>query len=230
MKLQEKISRTHGLLQDIQGTYAPTVFANSLGAEDMVLTHMIAEVAPAIEMFMLDTGRLHDETYQLLERVRERYGIQITTYFPSTSEIENYVNVFGSNAFYRSVEMRKACCNVRKVQPLRRALQGKNAWITGLRREQSVTRADLKTSEWDGTFNLQKFSPLLEWTQDDVWTFIKQFNVPYNALHDRNFLSIGCAPCTRAVAPGEDVRAGRWWWENPDSKECGLHAVRVAQN
>lgn len=227
MTLEDKVPHTAKLLAEIQATHSPAVFANSLSAEDMVLTHLIASARLRIDMFMLDTGRLHDETYRLLQEVRDRYRVIIHVYAPDNRDVERYATELGPNAFYTSVELRKHCCDIRKVFPLRRALAGKKAWITGLRREQSVTRRGVLESEWDDGHQLQKFNPLLEWTQDDVWTFIKSNGVPYNALHDRGFPSIGCAPCTRAVQPGEDVRAGRWWWENPTTKECGLHAAKI---
>ncbi len=226
MTLENRIVQTTNLLRDIEYRYSPAVFANSLGAEDMVLTHLIASARLKIDMFMLDTGRLHDETYRLLQEIRGRYHLTVRVYAPDTRDVERFETELGPNAMYTSVELRKHCCDIRKVFPLRRALNGKQAWITGLRREQSVTRRNLAESEWDEGHQLQKFNPLLEWSQDDVWNFIKNFAVPYNALHDQGFPSIGCAPCTRAVKPGEDVRAGRWWWETPATKECGLHAAK----
>lgn len=222
--LNEKIADARALLLRVQSDFAPSTFANSLGAEDMVITHLIAELKTPLDMFMLDTGRLPEETYRLLDTVRRRYKLNVTVYAPNHRDVELYATEFGPNAFYDSVSKRTSCCDIRKVRPLRRALHGRKAWITGLRRQQSVTRTDLQIEEWDATFGLQKFNPLLEWSTDDVWEFIRTHDVPYNALHDQGYPSIGCAPCTRAVAPGEDLRAGRWWWENPDSKECGLHA------
>lgn len=197
--------------------------ASSFGAEDIVLIDLIARVAPGIRIFTLDTGRLHDETYLVMERVRARYGLEIETYFPDREAVERLVRQKGFYSFRDSIEARKECCGIRKVEPLRRALTGKAAWVTGLRREQSVTRSDVDVVEWDEGNGLIKINPLVEWTNDEVWQHIRANNVPYNELHDRGFPSIGCAPCTRAVKPGEDIRAGRWWWENPENKECGLH-------
>ena len=226
MSLAAKIEATKALLRQIESDHAPATFANSFGAEDMVLTDLIAKVAPRIEVFSLDTGRLHGETYKLMAQTRERYGnLTFKAYYPNAAAIEDFVNTNGINAFYNSVEMRKKCCGIRKVEPLKRALAGKKAWITGLRREQAVSRTTLQAQETDKDNGLEKFSPLADWTQKDVWDYIKENQVPYNELHDRNFPSIGCEPCTRAIAVGEDVRAGRWWWENPETKECGLHPV-----
>jgi len=190
------------------------------------LGDLIAKHARGIEIFSLDTGRLHGETYKLMGLAREKYtGVAFKVYYPNAAAIEEFVNKNGINAFYSSVDMRKKCCGIRKVEPLKRALAGKTAWITGLRREQAVSRTALEISEFDKDNGLQKFNPLADWTLKDVWDYIREFDVPYNELHDRNFPSIGCEPCTRAITPGEDVRAGRWWWENPETKECGLHPV-----
>lgn len=223
MSLSEKIAELTGRIRRIEGEYTPAAFANSFGAEDMVLLDVIAAHAPRIEVFTLDTGRLPAETYALMEQVRDRYSVPVRVYFPDTKEVEAWVEQNGPNGFYRSVAQRKQCCHIRKVEPLRRALAGKKAWLTGLRREQSVTRQTLRVREWDETNLLLKFSPLLEWTHDEVWSYLRHHKVPYNALHDQGYPSIGCAPCTRAIAPGEDIRAGRWWWEQPDGRECGLH-------
>lgn len=211
------------LLDRAQASHAPVVFANSFGAEDMVLTHLIAEHYPAIGMFTLDTGRLPEETHRLMQEVSKRYGIRVPVYFPEPAAVEAYVSRNGTNGFYESVDLRKSCCHIRKVEPLKRALAGKRAWITGLRRDQAPTRRDLAESVFDADNGLQKLNPLLDWKQSDVWDFLHLFDVPYNALHDKGYASIGCAPCTRAITLGEDVRAGRWWWENPELKECGLH-------
>ncbi len=224
-----RIEAAAALLQRIERDFMPAVLANSFGAEDMVLMDLIARYAPAIGIFSLDTGRLNPETYDLHQQAQDRYGLKIDTYFPQASAIEAFVREEGMNAFYRSVELRKACCRIRKVEPLRRALGGKRAWIAGLRREQSPTRTDLTEHEYDQGFGLEKFNPLIDWTHDDVWEYIRTFDVPYNVLHDRHYPSIGCAPCTRAVAAGEDLRAGRWWWESPDSKECGLHVKQPGE-
>jgi phosphoadenosine phosphosulfate reductase len=199
-------------------------FATSLGAEDQVITFMLSKTAKPVSIFTLDTGRVFPETYDLLHRTVNRYGIPIKSFYPETTQVEEMVNTKGINLFYESIENRKLCCNVRKIIPLRRALKGMDAWITGLRREQSITRTELKVVEWDAGNGLIKINPLLEWNEKQVWDFIKANNIPYNKLHDQGFPSIGCQPCTRAIEKGEDLRAGRWWWELPDSKECGLHA------
>uniref|UniRef100_E6QJ65 Adenosine 5'-phosphosulfate reductase n=1 Tax=mine drainage metagenome TaxID=410659 RepID=E6QJ65_9ZZZZ len=205
--------------------YAPAAFASSFGAEDMVLTDLIAKHAPWIEIFTLDTGRLPEETYQLMQETMKRYPVSMKMFFPEDLALEHYVQEHGPNAFYESQELRKTCCHIRKVEPLRRALQGKKAWVTGMRREQAISRQDLSVREWDGVHELHKFNPLADWHGEEVWDYIRRFEVPYNRLHDQGYPSIGCAPCTRAVAPGQDIRAGRWWWENPDTRECGLHVV-----
>ena len=221
--LQQKIEQVKVVLSEAALNYAPVTFANSLGAEDMVLTDLIAKYQPDIEMFSLDTGRLPQETYDLMQAVRARYNAPLHIYFPDSVLVEEYVALNGVNGFYDSVELRKRCCHIRKVEPLKRALAGKKAWITGMRRDQAVTRGSLEVSSFDADHGLQKFNPLLDWTNAEVWEYIKQNDVPYNKLHDRFYPSIGCAPCTRSVTPGEDIRSGRWWWENPENKECGLH-------
>lgn len=200
-------------------------FASSLGAEDQVLTDLISRVAPSMPVFTIDTGRLPQETYDLLEETRTRYGLSIEVLFPDPADVEPMVRERGPNLFHRSIENRRLCCHVRKVKPLERRLSGLEAWVTGLRRQQAVTRSDLQAVEWDEAHQLIKLNPLVDWTEERVWDYIRARNVPYNRLHDRGYPSIGCAPCTRAVAPGEDVRAGRWWWEQPEHKECGLHVV-----
>jgi phosphoadenosine phosphosulfate reductase len=222
-ELQQNVDRVVALLTDTVRDFSPVAFANSLGAEDMVLTDIIDRNRIAVEMFSLDTGRLPQETYDLMQTVRERYKTPLHVYFPDAKRIEAYVAEHGVNGFYQSIELRKACCHIRKVEPLQRALQGKRAWITGIRREQAATRANLEISAFDADHNMQKINPLLEWSNAEVWEYLKQNNVPYNKLHDKFYPSIGCAPCTRAVTPGEDLRSGRWWWENPETKECGLH-------
>ncbi len=205
------------------GSAGELTFANSFGAEDMVLTDLILREALPIEIFSLDTGRLPTETYTLIGEVEQRYGAKLKIFFPDATAVENHVRTHGINAFYDSVELRKACCGVRKMEPLRRALAGKKAWITGLRAAQSVTRTGLPLREFDAGNGLEKLNPLSDWSEAEVWAYIRIHEVPYNALHDQFYPSIGCAPCTRAIALGEDVRAGRWWWEDPASKECGLH-------
>ncbi len=223
MSLNHMITEVKTLLVSVNEDYPPVVFANSFGAEDMVLTDLIGQHFPGIDMFTLDTGRLPEETYTLMNEVEDRYHIHIKMYFPESAAVEKYVAQSGPNGFYDSIDARKACCHMRKVEPLKRALSGKCAWITGLRRDQAPTRKDIAESEFDIDNNLQKVSPLLNWSLSDVWAYLNEFNVPYNALHDKGYTSIGCAPCTRAITSGEDVRAGRWWWENPETKECGLH-------
>jgi phosphoadenosine phosphosulfate reductase len=222
MDLAGKTSELISYLKQIEVAQSPTAFACSFGAEDMVLLDAIARHARKIEVFTLDTGRLPEETHALFETVRDKYPIAIRTYFPDASTVEAWIEQNGPNAFYKSVAQRQQCCHIRKVEPLQRALAGKKSWVTGLRREQSAARHTLERETWDDANGLIKINPLLEWTNDDVWDYIKVNGVPYNALHDRGYPSIGCAPCTRAVQPGEDIRAGRWWWEST-SKECGLH-------
>ena len=198
--------------------------ATSFGVEDIVLIDMICNTTESPKIFFLDTGRLHQETYDMVDRVRTKYGIQIETYFPRTETLQKLIRSKGANSFYESVENRKECCRIRKVEPLSRALGGVDAWITGLRRSQSVTRCDLAKVEIDESHSgIVKINPLADWSEEKVWDYIKGRDLPYNALHDKGFPSIGCAPCTRAVGPGEDLRAGRWWWESPEHKECGLH-------
>ena len=209
-------------LRRIERTQSPTAFACSFGAEDMVVLDAIAKSARRIEVFTLDTGRLPEETHALLETVRNKYPIAIRTYFPDAIAVQTWVEQNGPNGFYRSVAQRQQCCHIRKVEPLKRALVGKKSWITGLRREQSAARQTLELEAWDEANGLLKINPLLDWTTEDVWAYVRTNDVPYNALHDRAYPSIGCAPCSRAVHPGEDSRAGRWWWES-SSKECGLH-------
>jgi len=199
--------------------------SSSFGAEDMVLIDMLMRVDPQARIVTLDTGRLPQETYNVMDATRERYGTAIEVFFPQADSVQAMVAEHGVNLFYRSVDFRKLCCGIRKTEPLKRALAGLDAWITGLRREQSVTRTAVHNIEWDESNQLIKVNPLADWTQDDVWTYIREHNVPYNALHDRGYPSIGCAPCTRAIQPGEDQRAGRWWWEHPETKECGLHVA-----
>jgi phosphoadenosine phosphosulfate reductase len=226
-KLQQKIELVKDVLADAARDFSPVTFANSLGAEDMVLTDLIAKFQPDIAMFSLDTGRLPQETYDLMQTVRERYSVPLQIYFPDSAQVEGFAAQNGVNGFYDSVENRKECCRIRKVQPLKRALAGQQAWLTGMRRDQAVTRGGLAVSSFDADHGLQKFNPLLDWNNAEVWEYIKQNDVPYNKLHDRFYPSIGCAPCTRSVTPGEDIRSGRWWWENPENKECGLHVARI---
>lgn len=201
--------------------------AASFGAEDVVVIDMLMKLNRHARVFTLDTGRLPYETYSLMEAIRERYGLLVEVYFPQADAVEAMVREHGVNLFYRSIENRKRCCGVRKVEPLARALQGLDGWITGLRRDQAVTRTKVRKVEIDADHGgIVKVNPLADWTWDRVWEYIRAHNIPYNVLHDQGYPSIGCAPCTRAVAPGEDPRAGRWWWENPETKECGLHRPR----
>jgi phosphoadenosine phosphosulfate reductase len=204
------------------------VFSSSLGQEDQVITDAIFKNDLPIKIFTLDTGRLFSESYELLERTTARYKKPIRVYFPEASDVEEFVTTKGVNSFYESVENRKECCNIRKVKPLNRALRGADVWITGVRAEQSNTRKDMPMIEWLEEKQLYKFNPLLHWTYLEVVDYLKEFYVPYNALHDKGFVSIGCAPCTRAIEAGEDPRAGRWWWET-SQKECGLHMQEVDQ-
>ncbi len=219
------IAETSATLERVVRDFTPAVFASSLAAEDMVLTDLILKAKLPIKIFSLETGRLHPETLAMLDRVKERYGYEIALYKPQPEAVEAYVAQNGLNAFYDSVEMRRECCRIRKVEPLGRALAGNQAWVTGQRRAQSATRTSLMVEEDDPAHFMTKFNPLADWSEQDVWDYIRANDVPYNALHDQGYPSIGCAPCTRAIEPGEDVRAGRWWWENPESKECGLHMV-----
>ena len=239
---QQRIDEAVALLKHIKREFAPAAFANSLGAEDMVLTDLIARHTPGIEVFTLDTGRLHEETYRLMQKVADQYDLRLRVYFPQPEAVQQYAGAHGVNGFYESIELRKACCHARKVEPLGRALKGKAAWITGLRREQAVTRRDLPEREFDAALGIEKFNPLAAWSEAEVWAYIQAYGVPYNELHERGFPSIGCAPCTRALkgwrsrpeevllgcalAADEDLRAGRWWWEDPATKECGLHPAK----
>lgn len=201
------------------------LLASSLGAEDQVLTDMVLKHNPKARIFILDTGRLHPETYDVIAATEKRYQIRYEIYFPEAKKVEDMVREKGINLFYESIEDRKACCHIRKVEPLARALKTCEAWIAGLRQSQSATREDIKETDWDATHNIHKFNPLATWSNEDVWAYIHKHNLPYNVLHDKGFPSIGCAPCTRAIEPGEDIRAGRWWWEQPENKECGIHIV-----
>ncbi|OFX88045.1 MAG: phosphoadenosine phosphosulfate reductase [Bacteroidetes bacterium GWF2_33_16] len=198
-------------------------FSSSLGAEDQVLTNMICEIDKNTRIFTLDTGRMFPETYKLIEKTNSRYKIKIEIFFPDYQQVENMVHEKGINLFYESIDNRKQCCHIRKIEPLKRAFKGLDVWICGLRREQSITRTSNQLVEWDENNSLLKINPLIDWTENQVWDYIRKHNIPYNDLHDKGFPSIGCQPCTRAIKSGEDVRAGRWWWENPDKKECGLH-------
>jgi len=197
--------------------------ASSLGAEDQVLTEMIVKINPETTIFTLDTGRLFPETYDLIDRTSRKYKKNLQIYFPEHVKVQEMVNEKGINLFFESVENRKACCFLRKIEPLQRAFSGLEAWICGLRADQSITRKDIDVVEWDENNQLVKINPLAFWSEEQLWEYINTHKIPYNTLHDKGYPSIGCQPCTRAIEKGEDVRAGRWWWENPDTKECGLH-------
>lgn len=209
-----------GFLSEFAGKIA---LSSSLGIEDQVLTHLVCKIDKSTKIFTLDTGRLFADTYDLIHRTNHKYGIKLSVYFPESQRVEEMVNTLGINPFFESVENRKLCCNIRKIEPLKRAFAGLDVWICGLRREQSVTRQDMQKIEWDAANGIIKLNPLIDWTEDEVRDFVKTHGIPYNPMHDKGFPSIGCQPCTRAIFPGEDIRAGRWWWENPDTKECGLH-------
>lgn len=207
-------------LKEFKGKIA---FSSSFGAEDQVLTHMILNIDKTAKIFTLDTGRLPYETYMVMDNTNLKYDIKVGVYFPNDKDVEKLYMSQGINGFYESVENRKACCNTRKIKPLQRALEGLDIWITGLRASQSITREEMQLVEYDENNKVIKINPLLLWTQEEVWDFIKQNKVPYNKLHNQGYPSIGCAPCSRPVKEDEDIRSGRWWWENPEHKECGLH-------
>jgi phosphoadenosine phosphosulfate reductase len=198
-------------------------FSTSLGVEDQAITQIIAGIDSGAYIFTLDTGRMFPESYDLLDLTRQRYKVQIEVFFPDRNAVEEMVNRKGINLFYESIEYRKLCCHIRKIEPMSRALKDVDVWISGLRREQSVTREDLALVAWDQTLQKIKLNPLIDWKSEDLLEYVRQNNIPYNPLHDKGFPSIGCQPCTRAIEPGEDIRAGRWWWENQELKECGLH-------
>jgi phosphoadenosine phosphosulfate reductase len=227
--MQARVDESIKLLKQAQDQFAPDlVFACSFGAEDVVLIDLISKHTPSIQIITLDTGRLPQATYDVMDTCRAKYGIKIQVYFPDASEVEQMVAECGLNLFYHSVENRKRCCEIRKIHPLRRALKGKKAWVTGVRRQQADSRQDMAAVEDDDFFGLKKFNPLIEWTEDEIWTYIREFDVPYNALHDQHYPSIGCLPCTRSVTVGEDPRSGRWWWEHESGvAECGLHASPI---
>lgn len=210
-------------LKTICASHAKVKFASSLAAEDMVLSDAILRAKLPIHIFTLETGRLHDETLAMLDAVQAQYGVAVERFTPAAGAAEQYVAEHGANAFYDSVEMRKLCCQIRKIEPLNRALSDADAWLTGQRREQSVTRVELEFAEHDAARGIAKYNPLLDWSEAEVWAYLNKHAVPVNALHHKGYPSIGCEPCTRPVKAGEDVRAGRWWWEQADSKECGLH-------
>jgi len=213
-------------LQSAVAEFKNVCYANSLGSESVVLTDLIWSAVPQIEIFSIDTGRLYPETYELIERLQKRYGRALRIYYPNAAELETWVGEHGINGFRDSLDQRRGCCATRKVEPFRRAIAGRNAWVTGIRRGQSASRALAAPVEWDREYGLHKVSPLLEWSENEIWEYIRKKRLPYNTLHDSGFPSIGCAPCTRAVQAGEHERSGRWWWERNDSRECGLHPRR----
>ena len=218
-----KVHSTVELLRQAVRDHGPVTYSNSLGAESMVLTDLIWTQVPQIDIFSIDTGRLPEETYHLMERLERRYQRRMRLVYPNAQSLEAYTSEHGVNGFYNGLNERQACCQVRKIEPFKRAIAGFGAWVTGLRHEQSASRALAKAVDFDAPNGLYKVSPILEWTHEDVWAYIRTNKLPYNPLHDKGYPSIGCAPCTRAVEPGADSRSGRWWWENSDSKECGLH-------
>ena len=220
-----KIDSLPESLRRIAAEFSPAALASSLSAEDMVLTDAIARAGVPIDIFVLDTDRLHADTLALIQQIRNHYGMNVQVYKPDPAAVHEYVRLHGRDAFYGGVELRKRCCEIRKVEPLRRALAGKRAWITGQRREHSAGRARLDERELDAIHGIDKFNPLAAWRDAEVWHYLGEHGVPYNRLYDQGYRSIGCAPCTRPVQPGEDIRAGRWWWESPETKECGLHVA-----
>ncbi len=219
---EDKLAETEALLRRAGREFQPLTQASSLGAEDMVITHLLHATGTPASVFVLETGKLHPESLALIDQIESRYGLRPELFYPQPDAGEAFEQTHGTEAMYQSIELRKACCGIRKMEPLARALAGKKAWLTGLRREQSQARAEVGFIEADGP-ERHKINPLARWTTGDVWHFIGREAIPYNALHDQFFPSIGCAPCTRAVTLGEDFRSGRWWWESESAKECGLH-------
>ncbi|WP_368029993.1 phosphoadenylyl-sulfate reductase [Arcobacter sp. s6] len=228
-ELIEKINKdlqnntTQEVIEYFLKNFKNVALSSSLAAEDQVLTDVILKQDKNATIFTLDTGRLHPETYNVMDETNLKYGVKIDVFFPNNEKVQELYQTQGVNGHYESIDNRKNCCGIRKIEPLKRALKGLDVWITGLRAAQSVTRVDMPLVEWDESFNVIKVNPLINWNEKDVWDYIKENRVPYNKLHDQGFPSIGCAPCTRAIKEGEDIRAGRWWWENPEHKECGLH-------
>jgi phosphoadenosine phosphosulfate reductase len=223
LELEQKAAAVREHLTAAVGEYGRVIYSSSLGAESIVLTDIIWSHVPAIDIFTIDTGRLPEETYELLGRLQGRYKRSLRVVYPDAKALEDLVTGQGINGFYNSLEARMACCRVRKVEPFKRAIAGYGAWVTGVRHEQSATRAQARAVEWDAENGLHKVSPILDWTEEQIWQYIRARKLPYNSLHDRQYPSIGCQPCTRAIQPGESRRAGRWWWEQPESRECGLH-------
>jgi phosphoadenosine phosphosulfate reductase len=224
--LAAKVDDSLALLRQALRDHGRLVYASSLGAGAMVLTDLICTQVPGIDIVSIDTGRLPEETLALLERLERRYHRRIKLYYPDAQALQGYVREHGINGFYNSLGERVSCCQIRKIEPFNRAVAGYSAWVTGVRREQSLQRAAAQPVALDERTGLQRISPLLEWTEEDIWSYIRARQLYYSPLHDRGYTSIGCAPCTRAIEPGADQRAGRWWWENPDSRECGLHPRR----
>jgi phosphoadenosine phosphosulfate reductase len=224
--LRERAADSVSQLRLAVSEYKNVCYANSLGAEAVVLTDLIWGQVPEIEMFSIDTGRLFPETYELVRRLEQRFARKLRFYYPQANSLEEWVGVNGINGFREGLGQRRECCNIRKVEPFRRALVGRSAWVTGVRRAQSTSRSLAARVEWDGEYGLHKVSPLLDWSNKEVWEYIRRRHLPYNKLHDVGFPSIGCAPCTRAIQPGDSERAGRWWWESSESRECGLHPSR----
>jgi phosphoadenosine phosphosulfate reductase len=226
LALRDLADRSVEQLRAAVATYGSVCYANSLGSESMVLTDLIWGVVPEIEMFTVDTGRLFPETYDLIDEIQQRYGRAMRVYYPAAATLEEWVAAHGINGFRDGLEERRACCGIRKLEPFQRAIAGRRAWVTGIRRSQSASRALAAPVEWDEVYGLYKISPLLDWTDQDVWDYVRAQGLPYNRLHDAGIPSIGCAPCTRAIQPGDDERSGRWWWERAVSRECGLHPRR----
>jgi len=231
---EERGSLRHGSAEDVlrwalDRFHPRLALASSFGAEDVVVIDLLLALRPDARIFMLDTGRLPEETYEVVEKIRNRYSTVIEVHVPTSEAVENLEREKGLFSFRENVANRKECCQIRKVAPLRQALSGLDAWITGLRREQAPSRSEIEKAEWDDTFDLFKINPLADWTEEQVWEHIERRNLPYNLLHDEGYPSIGCAPCTRAVSPGGDPRGGRWWWESVKEKECGLHASMAGQ-
>jgi phosphoadenosine phosphosulfate reductase len=224
-KLNEELKNSSAkeVVEYFLGNFENVALSSSLAVEDQVLTDLLLKTDKNAKIFTLDTGRLHPETYDVMDATNLKYGIKIDVFFPQNDKVQELYQTQGINGHYESIEKRKNCCNIRKIEPLTRALKDVQVWITGLRASQSVTRVDMPLVEWDENFKVIKVNPIINWSEEDVWTYIKTNKVPYNKLHDKGFPSIGCAPCTRAIKEGEDIRAGRWWWENPEHKECGLH-------
>ena len=230
MRIDSLMASTIDLLKEARERHGDRlVYPCALGSEGMVQIDLICRHVPGIRIVTLDTGRLPQATYELIDQIRARYGIDVGVYFPDTEAVQDMVKEHGVNLFYDSVDKRKMCCGVRKIEPLRRALSGMEAWITGRRRDQADNRASIQPVEDDPVFGLKKYNPMLDWTEADVWEYIRRYDVPYNRLHDQHYVSIGCECCTRAITIGEDPRAGRWWWENEDTlAECGLHVSSLA--